>query len=61
MAVIGSTLGIPKPSQTMSLNVLVTLLGLAAAAGLIWVVVDYVRMLVLYRKMVCEPQQRSMQ
>lgn len=52
MAVIGSTLGLPKISEVLSLNVLFTILSLAVAGGLIWVIIDYGRMLVLYKKMV---------
>lgn len=53
MAVIGSTLGLPKPSEVVSVHLLLTVLSLVAAGGLIWAIVDYGRMLLLYKKMVC--------
>lgn len=53
MAVIGSTLGLPKLSEIVSVHLLLTVLSIVTAGGLIWAVIDYGRMLLLYKKMVC--------
>lgn len=52
MAAIGGTLGFPKASEMVSAATLLALLVLITVAGLAWLVVDYARMLLLYRKMV---------
>lgn len=52
MAVIGSTLGLPKVADAMNMSLTTMLIAWAASAGLIWLVVDYARMLLLHRKMV---------
>lgn len=52
MAVIGSTLSLPSASEILSSNAMLALFGLLVAVGLVWLVVDYVRMLMLHKKMV---------
>lgn len=53
MAVVGSTLGLPSVQGLISLNMFLIMLGLLTVAGIVWLVVDYARMLILHRKMVC--------
>ena len=52
MAVVGSTLGLPSAGDFISFKMLLTVLSFSSAAGIIWLVIDYARMLILHRKMV---------
>lgn len=52
MAVVGSTLGLPSAQDWVSLKMLSLLISLLVVAGMIWLVIDYSRMLILRRKMV---------
>ena len=52
MAVIGSTLGLPSVQDVVSLKVLFTVFIVFLIVGTTWLIIDYGRMLMLYRKMV---------
>lgn len=54
MAVIGSRLGFPSIKDLISLKMVGLVVTLFFVLGIIWLIVDYARMLRLHRKMVRE-------
>jgi hypothetical protein len=52
MAVIGSTLGFPSIQDLISFKITAFIFSLFFVVGIIWLMVDYARMLRLHRKMV---------
>lgn len=52
MAVIGSTLSLPSIVDVVSLKSLIVVLGFLAVVGVVWLIVDYGRMLRLHKQMV---------
>jgi len=52
MAVIGSTLSLPRLSDISGFNMIPVILVLALVGGLGWLMVDYALILALHRKMV---------
>ncbi len=56
MAVIGSTISFPGVSDVVSIKLILTLLAVSLLAGTTWLVVDYIRMLLLHKKMVSRHQ-----